>query len=301
VTDHAITRSPPHPLTSSSPPGTLYVVATPIGNPEDLTLRALRVLREVDLIAAEDTRVSGPLLRRYGIQTPLTSYQQHSRGAKAAALVEELRQGRRIALISDAGMPGISDPGAELIALAVAAGVPVTPVPGATAAIAALAASGLPAARFVFEGFPPRPAAERRAFFEALRDEPRTVILYESPRRLVTTLRSLRDVLGERRVVVAREVTKESEEFVRGTASEALARFTATRPAGECVVILEGARAEPAIATAVEEHLRALRSAGTEEREAVRQTAAALRLPRRQVAAIARARRPDGPAEGVSG
>jgi 16S rRNA (cytidine1402-2'-O)-methyltransferase len=286
--------SPAPPGTLTSPPGTLYVVATPIGDPEDITLRALRILREVDLIAAEDTRVSRPFLLRYGIRTPLTSYQQHSRGAKAQALVDELRRGRRIALVCDAGMPGISDPGSELIALALAAGVPVTPVPGATAAMAALAASGLPTARFVFEGFPPRAAVERRAFFEALRDEPRTVLLYESPRRLVATLNSVRDVLGERQVVVARELTKAAEEFVRGRVSEVVARFTTTAPAGECVLLLEGAGEEPAATAAAEERLKTLLAAGTDEREAIRRAAAALRLPRRQVAAVVRALKTQG-------
>jgi 16S rRNA (cytidine1402-2'-O)-methyltransferase len=288
---------PPRSVVSCSPaspdilttPGTLYVVATPIGNPEDITLRALRILREVDLIAAEDTRVSRPLLLQYGIRTPLASYQQHSGGAKAQALVEELRQGRRIALVCDAGMPGISDPGSELITCALVAGVPVTPVPGATAAVAALAASGLPTSRFLFEGFPPRAAVERRAFFEALRAEPRTVLLYESPRRLVATLKCLCDVLGERRVVVAREVTKAGEEFVRGTVSDLLARFTATAPAGECVLLLEGAAAEPASMVAAEVRLRALLGQGVGERDAIRQTAAALRLTRRHVADVARA------------
>jgi 16S rRNA (cytidine1402-2'-O)-methyltransferase len=290
-------QGPPHHPSRVSPsqtPGTLYVVATPIGNPDDITLRALRVLREVDLIAAEDTRVSRPFLETHGIRTPLTSYQQHSGGAKARTLVSELRQGRSIALISDAGMPGISDPGAELIALAAAAGVRVTPVPGATAAVAALSAAGLPAERFVFEGFPPRAAAERHAFLEALRADPRTVVLYESPRRLVATLRAVREVLGERRVVVARELTKAGEEFVRGTVSDALTRFTACAPVGECVLLLEGERAERSLAATVAEQLRSLQASGVEIRDAIRQTAAALRLPRRQVAAIARTLAPGG-------
>src|SRR5437660_2424239 len=156
--------------------GTLYIIATPIGNLEDITLRALRLLREVDLIAAEDTRVTGTLLAHFEIDTPLASYQQHSHGRKAAALLRQLIDGRSLALVSDAGMPGISDPGHELIRMAIAAGVPVVPVPGATALVAALAASGLPTIRFSFQGFPPRAPAERAAFFEALRSTPQTLV-----------------------------------------------------------------------------------------------------------------------------
>jgi 16S rRNA (cytidine1402-2'-O)-methyltransferase len=222
-------------------PGTLYVVATPIGNPEDITLRALRVLREVDLIAAEDTRVTALLLAQLGIETPLTPYQQHSGGRKAEALLQELEAGRDVALVSDAGMPGISDPGHELIGLAVAAGAPVVPVPGATALIAALAGCGLPTFRFTFESFPPREPAARAAFFHALRESPHTLVFYESPRRLRATLHDLLSFLGDRRAVVARELTKPDEEFVRGSLSELAAHFEARAPVGQCVLVVEGA------------------------------------------------------------
>src|SRR5947209_2069729 len=180
------TSSAPQPPTPNPQPptaGRLYVVGTPIGNLEDISLRALRVLREVDLIAAEDTRVTRKLLSHFRISTPSTSYHQHSSGAKARAIVETLASGKSIALVSDAGMPGVSDPGWELIREAIAGGIAVIPVPGPTAVISALAVSGLPTARFVFEGFPPRSAGERKAFFAALQTEPRTVVLYESPRR----------------------------------------------------------------------------------------------------------------------
>jgi len=222
-------------------PGTFFVVATPIGHLEDITLRALRVLREVDVIAAEDTRITRLLLDHFEIETPLTSYHQHSGGRKAAALLRQLAAGRSVALVSDAGMPGISDPGHELIRLAIAAGVPVVPVPGATALVAALAASGLPTIRFSFQGFPPRAAAERAAFFESLRHAPQTLVFYESPRRLLATLRDLRRAFGNRHAVVARELTKPAEEFARGSLDELIARFEARAPAGQCVVLVEGA------------------------------------------------------------
>jgi 16S rRNA (cytidine1402-2'-O)-methyltransferase len=222
-------------------PGTLFVVATPIGNLEDISLRALRVLREVDVIAAEDTRITRQLLAHFHIDTPLTNYQQHTRGGKAEALVQELGAGRSVALVSDAGMPGISDPGHELIQYAIAAGVTVVPVPGASALLAALAGSGLSTIRFTFEGFPPRLAAERAAFFRNLRDAPHTLVFYESPRRLRTTLRDLQSAFGDRRSVVARELTKPTEQFVRGTLGELAAWFEARKPLGECVVLVEGA------------------------------------------------------------
>ena len=213
------------------PSGTLFIVATPIGNSEDITLRALRVLREVALIAAEDTRVTRALLAHFGIETPLTSYQQHSGGRKAAALVQQLLDGASIALVSDAGMPGIADPGHELIRLAIAAGVPVVPVPGAAALVAALAAGGLSTFRFRFEGFPPRDPAARAAAFAALRSAPETLIFSDkSPRRLRSTLRDLRAALGPRRAVVARELTKPAEEFARGSLDELIARSMRAPP-----------------------------------------------------------------------
>jgi 16S rRNA (cytidine1402-2'-O)-methyltransferase len=267
-------------------------VGTPIGNLEDITLRALRVLREVDLIAAEDTRVTRKLLSHFDIHTPSTSYHQHSGGEKARALVGELRAGKSVALVSDAGMPGISDPGWELIRAAVEAGVEVVPIPGPTAAISALAVAGLPTARFAFDAFPPRAAGERRAFFAALRAEPRTLVLYESPRRLVATLKSIQETLGERRVAVARELTKVFEEVVRGTVGEVVAHYAAHKPVGECVIVLEGAGPEASagaeeVAATMESLLRELLAAGLSERDAIRQVTAQLRRPRREVYAAA--------------
>jgi 16S rRNA (cytidine1402-2'-O)-methyltransferase len=220
--------------------GTLYVVSTPIGHPDDISLRALQVLGEVDTIVAEDTRVTRRLLDRHGIGTPLEAYRQNRRATRLPLLVERLLAGERIALVSDAGTPVMSDPGGDLVARAVAAGVSIVPVPGPAAVLAALVASGLPAARFVFDGFPPRTDAERHDFFAALRAETRTLVFYESPRRLRATLRALRDTLGERRVVVARDLTKPGEAFLRGAASEVLAQLQARAPVGESVLVVEG-------------------------------------------------------------
>jgi 16S rRNA (cytidine1402-2'-O)-methyltransferase len=207
---------------------TLYLVATPIGNLEDITLRALRVLKEVDLIACEDTRQTQKLLSHYGIQTRTVSYHEHNEMTKAAELVVDLEGGAKIALVSDAGMPGISDPGFRLIALAVRHHVPVVPIPGASAFLAALVASGLPTDSFRFSGFLPAKSAQRRKLLESVRESPRTQVFYEAPHRLLETLEDVVNVLGgDRHVVVAREVTKIHEEFLRGRAEEVLQRLKA--------------------------------------------------------------------------
>jgi len=204
----------------------LYVVATPIGNLEDITLRALRVLKEVDLIACEDTRQTRKLLDHYGIQTRMISYHQHNEMTRAAELIVDLEQGGRLALVSDAGMPSISDPGYRLITLAIRHHVPVIPVPGASAFVAALAASGLPTDSFKFNGFLPAKSGERRDELEKVRDAPRTVIYYEAPHRILETLADVVAVMGgSRHVVIAREVTKLHEEFLRGRADEVLEKL----------------------------------------------------------------------------
>jgi len=201
----------------------LYLVATPIGNLEDITLRALRVLKEVDLIACEDTRQTLKLLSHYGIHTRTVSYHEHNEMTKAAELVVDLEGGAKIALVTDAGMPGISDPGFRLIALAIRHHVPVVPIPGASAFLAALVASGLPTDSFRFSGFLPAKAGQRRKLLESIKDSPRTQVFYEAPHRLLETLSDVVEVLGEsRHVVVAREVTKLHEEFLRGRAKEVL-------------------------------------------------------------------------------
>jgi len=204
----------------------LYLVATPIGNLEDITLRALRVLKEVDLIACEDTRRTLTLLSHYGIQTRLVSYHEHNEMTKAAELVVDLEGGAKIALVTDAGMPGISDPGFRLIALAIRHHVPVVPIPGASAFLAALVASGLPTDSFRFSGFLPSKSGQRRKLLESVKDSPRTQVFYEAPHRLLETLADVVDLLGnDRHVVVAREVTKLHEEFLRGRAAEVLTQF----------------------------------------------------------------------------
>jgi 16S rRNA (cytidine1402-2'-O)-methyltransferase len=204
----------------------LYLVATPIGNLEDITLRALRVLKEVDLIACEDTRQTLKLLNHYGIQTRLVSYHEHNEMTKAAELVVNLEGGAKIALVTDAGMPGISDPGFRLIALAIRHHVPVIPIPGASAFLAALVASGLPTDSFRFSGFLPSKAGQRRKVLESVKASPRTQVFYEAPHRLLETLSDISELLGsDRHVVVAREVTKLHEEFLRGRAGEILEEF----------------------------------------------------------------------------
>ncbi|HKM46226.1 MAG TPA: 16S rRNA (cytidine(1402)-2'-O)-methyltransferase [Terriglobales bacterium] len=206
----------------------LYLVATPIGNLEDITLRALRVLKEVDLIACEDTRQTLKLLSHYGIQTRLVSYHEHNEMTKASELVVDLEGGAKIALVTDAGMPGISDPGFRLIALAIRHHVPVIPIPGASAFLAALVASGLPTDSFRFSGFLPAKSGQRRKLLESIKDSPRTQVFYEAPHRLLETLADVVEVLGEaRHVVVAREVTKIHEEFLRGRAGEILKQLKA--------------------------------------------------------------------------
>lgn len=223
--------------------GTLYVVATPLGNLEDITLRALRVLKEVHCIAAEDTRHSRKLLTHYGIATPLLSYHDHVERTKAPRLVERLKGGEDIALISDAGTPAIADPGYRLVRAAIDAGVKVVPIPGPSVVVAGLSVAGVPTDRFAFEGFVPAKAAARRAFFAALRHEPRTVVCFEAGRRLVDALRDLAAEMGERPVVIAREVTKLYEDFVRGEASELAARAEQLTARGEVTLFIAPAAA----------------------------------------------------------
>lgn len=220
----------------------LYLVPTPIGNLEDITLRALRILKEVDLIACEDTRTSGILLAHYGIETPRTSYHDHNEAQKAPYLVGLMQAGQRIALVTDAGSPGISDPGFYLVRECVRSGVPVEALPGATAFVPALSASGLPSERFVFEGFLPQKKG-RQTRLNALAAEERTMVFYESPHRLVKTLEQFEAVFGaEREVAVARELTKKFEEIQRGTVQEVKTYFGGQpKVRGECVIVVQGA------------------------------------------------------------
>lgn len=220
--------------------GVLYLCPTPIGNLEDITLRALKILREVDLIAAEDTRVTIKLLNHFQIKTPLTSYHEHNKRVAGEKLLSELRAGKNIALVSDAGTPGLSDPGEDIVSQALEVGIRVVPLPGAVAAICALVASGLCSKSFVFEGFLPKKAQQRQERLQELKDERRTIIIYEAPHRITKTLKDLRGSLGDRFIVIAREMTKLHEEFIRGTISKVLANFKEKPPRGEMVIIVEG-------------------------------------------------------------
>ncbi len=254
--------------------GTLYVVATPIGNLEDVTRRALRVLAEVDLIAAEDTRHSRKLLDHFGIGTAMTSYHDHSERAKAPILIERLLSGADVALISDAGTPGIADPGYRLVRAAIEAGVAVVPIPGASALVACLSVSGLPTDRFCFEGFVPARSAARRSFYEGLRAETRTVVCYEAGRRLVDSLRDLEAVLGSRDVVVGREVTKMYEQFDRGPVGEVADRLESAPVRGEVTLLIAGASEEPRVGReAVRQRISELRGSGIGMKSIARQIA----------------------------
>ncbi|MDD2897372.1 MAG: 16S rRNA (cytidine(1402)-2'-O)-methyltransferase [Desulfuromonadaceae bacterium] len=219
-------------------PATLYIIATPIGNLEDITYRAVRILGEVDLIAAEDTRHSLKLLSHFGISKPLTSYFDHNQQIKGERILNALRQGKSVALISDAGTPCISDPGYQLVRDAVAENIPVVPVPGACAAVAALSASGLPTDSFTFAGFPPSRQGKRRTFLIGMNALPGTLVLYEAPHRLIDTLSDIREVLGERQVIVARELTKMFEECIRGTVSEVITAVSHVVVRGEVVLLV---------------------------------------------------------------
>jgi len=216
----------------------LFIVSTPIGNLQDITLRAIEVLKSADLIAAEDTRHTRILTKAYGITTPLTSYFEHNKFKKAEAVLKLLEEGKNVALVTDAGTPGISDPGYHLIQLAQDNAIPITVVPGPCALIAALTLSGLPSDSFVFSGFLPPKSAARKKRLGSFKDAGRTVIFYESPHRLVRTLEDMLDVLGDREVACAREITKVFEEVKRGTCSELIRHFSQKKPKGECVLLL---------------------------------------------------------------
>ncbi|HEX2954548.1 MAG TPA: 16S rRNA (cytidine(1402)-2'-O)-methyltransferase [Bacillota bacterium] len=268
-------------------PGELYLVATPIGNLEDMTARAIHVLSQADLVAAEDTRRTRQLLNHFGISKPLVSYFQHNQLQREELLLGALLEGKKIALVSDAGMPGISDPGTPLVQAAVAKGIRVLPIPGASASISALAASGLPTDRFVFEGFLPRAGKERKGRLQVLAAEERTVILYEAPHRLRETLKDLQMTLGnDRRIAVARELTKVYEEFWRGNLEEAVAEFDRREPRGEFSLVIEGRQPEklaqidwPELLSEVEASV----SGGDSPSDAIRNVAKRYDISRRQL------------------
>ncbi len=272
-------------------PGTLYLCATPIGNMEDISLRCIRTLKEADLIAAEDTRNSIRILNHYEIKTPMTSYHEHNKIDKGKKLVEQLREGKNIALVTDAGTPGISDPGEELVRMCREAGIPVTAVPGPSACVTALTLSGLPARRFAFEGFLPTEAQEAQEVLAELKNETRTLILYEAPHRLVKTLRILLDTLGNRQVSLCRELTKVHEDVFTTDLAGALSFYQEQEPKGEFVLVIAGKsraqiRAEEAQAwetLTVQEHMAFYEAQGMEKKEAMRQVAKDRGVSRREI------------------
>lgn len=277
--------------------GTLYLVATPIGNLEDITYRAVRVLKEADLIAAEDTRNSIKLLNHFEIKKPMTSYHEFNRFDKAEILIEKLMQGENIALITDAGTPGISDPGEVLVAMCVDRGIDVVPVPGAVAGINALIASGQPTSKFVFEGFLPKDKKEKAETLERLGNETRTMILYEAPHRLVKTLRELSVALGEdRSLTICKELTKKHETFRKTTFKEALRMYDdeENAPRGEYVLIVAGkSRQEIEMEKkafwediSIEEHLKRYIDEGMSKKEAVKKVSEERDIPKREVYAV---------------
>ena len=277
--------------------GTLYLVATPIGNLEDITYRAVRVLKEADLIAAEDTRNSIKLLNHFEIKKPMTSYHEFNRFDKAEILIEKLMQGENIALITDAGTPGISDPGEVLVAMCVDRGIDVVPVPGAVAGINALIASGQPTSKFVFEGFLPKDKKEKAETLERLGNETRTMILYEAPHRLVKTLRELSVALGEERsLTICKELTKKHETFRKTTFKEALQMYDdeGNAPRGEYVLIVAGkSRQEIEMEKkafwediSIEEHLKRYIDEGMSKKEAVKKVSEERDIPKREVYAV---------------
>jgi 16S rRNA (cytidine1402-2'-O)-methyltransferase len=264
--------------------GTLYIVATPIGNLADITLRAIETLKAVDLIAAEDTRVTRNLLSHYGIDTPMTPYHEHSLDRKLQEIVEKLKAGGDVAIVSDAGTPGISDPGHELIVKAIENGISVTAIPGPSAVITALVVSGLPTYRFSFDGFPPRKPSDRRAFFTSLQNDTRTMVFYESPVRLLSTLKDMLSTLGNRRICVLREATKLFEEIYRGTVESAIRRFTEVHAKGEITIVLEGSliAGEGPSAEDLDSTLLSLLNSGLSERDAVREASSILSVPKKE-------------------
>ena len=267
--------------------GKLYLVGTPIGNLEDITLRAIRTLKEVDLIAAEDTRRTGKLLQHLQVKTPQISYHEHNHNSRIQELVERLEQGTQIALVTDAGMPSISDPGVQLVQVAIAHNIPIIPIPGGTAVVSALAISGLTTARFVFEGFLPVKETDRLARLDFLRTEIRTIVFYEAPHRLLKTLIDLEKTVGSgRKIVLARELTKIHEEFWRGNIADAIALYVDQRqPKGEFTLVLDGAATTNIIMSVAELklELKQLIDQGLTRSQASRQLARSSNLSRREI------------------
>lgn len=274
--------------------GTLYLCATPIGNLEDITFRVLRILKEVDLIAAEDTRNSIKLLNHFEITTPMTSYHEYNKYDKGKYLVNKLLDGENIALITDAGTPGISDPGEELVKMAYEAGITVTSLPGASACVTALSLSGLPTRRFAFEAFLPTDKKERQDILNELVNETRTIILYEAPHRLVKTLKMLFEALGDRNITILRELTKKHETVFTSTFEKAIAYYEENDAKGECVIVIEGKSREELIkesqekwlSWALSEHMDHYMNQGMNKKEAMKAVADDRGVPKRDIYAM---------------
>ena len=268
--------------------GILYICGTPIGNLEDITLRSLKILKEVNLIAAEDTRHSLKLLNHYQINTKVTSYYEYNKFKKAPYLVEILKNGQDIALVSDAGMPGISDPGYVLIDLALKNNIKIIPVPGVSALITALVVSGLPTDKFVFEGFLPRKIKERKRYFKSIENEERTIIFYEAPHRLKKALKDMLEILGDRKVVIARELTKLYEEIIRGKLSQVLTEISTKEVKGEITLIVQGGIKKKENSSTdflikeciIEEYLKKLKNQGYSNKEIIKITQEKLNIPK---------------------
>ena len=264
-------------------PDMLYVVATPIGNLEDISLRAIRTLKEVCLIAAEDTRKTRILLNKYDISTKLTSYYEHSKQTKTATLLDRLINDENIAIVSEAGMPGISDPGYELIQAAIENGINVVPIPGPSAVTTALVVSGLPVSEFTYIGFLPRKKAERKKLLELIADEPRTIVAFEAPHRIKASLSDIKEILGARQIAVCRELTKLHEEVFRGSVAQAIEHFD--NPRGEFTLVIEGkTKEEQAIdVSAIKEELKQLKKSGIKAKEATVKISKEHGITRKQV------------------
>ena len=271
--------------------GRLYLCATPIGNLEDMTFRAVRILREADLIAAEDTRNSIKLLNHFEIKTPMTSYHEYNKIEKARYLIARMQEGKNVALITDAGTPGISDPGEDLVRLAYEAGIEVTSLPGACACVTALTLSGLPTRRFCFEAFLPADKKERQEILEELKTETRTIILYEAPHRLIKTLKDLLIALGDRRITLCRELTKRHETAFATTLQGALEFYETQEPKGECVIVMEGRsrkqmqeeKQQVWAQMELSEHMQLYLEQGMDQKEAMKAVAKDRGIPKREI------------------
>jgi len=266
--------------------GILYICPTPIGNLEDITIRTINVLKEVDLIAAEDTRHTLKLLNHYDIKKPLISYHEHNKITKGEKILEKLKNGEKIALVTDAGMPGISDPGQDIIKLCIENDVQVVALPGPTAFVLALVMSGLSTDRFAFEGFLPSKGKDRKEILEKLKDEKRTIILYEAPHRIEELLKDLLEILGNRNISISRELTKIHEETFRGTVSEALDRFRMEKPKGEFVVVVEGAKGDEKNSfdhISIRDHIKMYMDEGLSKKDSIKKVAKERNIPKSEV------------------